>query len=304
MKLLFISSGNTKSGISPIIKNQGNSLIQKGIDVQFYTIQGKGFKGYLKSIFLLKKYLKHNQFDIFHAHYSLSAIVATMAGAKPLVVSLMGSDVIEGGNLKPIIRYFAKNIWVSTIVKSFDMKNSLNYDSAIVIPNGVDTNYFKPIDKITSLQKVNWDQGKTHVLFAASKNRPEKNYSLFKKAIEYIANSGIEAHTLEDVDHSLMPYYYNASDVVVLLSKHEGSPNVIKEAMACNRPIVATDVGDIKENIETTDGCYVVKQNYIEVAGKIQDALNYKQTNGRFKIRHLRSEIISEKLVQLYNDIL
>jgi glycosyltransferase involved in cell wall biosynthesis len=230
--------------------------------------------------------------------------VATLASAKPLIVSLMGSDVIEGGVLKPAIRHLAKKYWTSTIVKSNDMKQSLNYDYTLVLPNGVDTTFFKPIDRNISVAKVKWDPNKIHVLFAASKDRPEKNYTLFAKALAKINVTNIEVHTLEDIDHDLMPYYYNASNVIVLLSKHEGSPNVIKEAMACNRPIVATDVGDIKENIDTTEGCFVVNADPIEVADKIIKAITYEQTNGRFKIRHLRSEIISDKLIELYNNIM
>lgn len=99
MKVLFVSSGNSEFGISPIIKNQGESLKQNGIDLYYFTIKGKGIKGYLKNIPILKKYLKNHNYDIIHAHYSLSAIVATLSGAKPLVVSLMGSDIYGNVNI-------------------------------------------------------------------------------------------------------------------------------------------------------------------------------------------------------------
>ena len=97
MKLLFVSSGNSKNGISTIIKNQGVSLKNQDIELDFFTIEGKGIKGYLKSIPYLKKQLKENKYDIVHAHYSLSAFTASLAGAKPLIVSLMGSDVKSKG---------------------------------------------------------------------------------------------------------------------------------------------------------------------------------------------------------------
>ena len=93
MNILFVSSGNSKTGISPIIKNQGESLINSGANVTFFTIKGKGIIGYLKNVLPLKRLLRKNEYDVVHAHYSMSAFVATLSGAKPLMVSLMGSDV-------------------------------------------------------------------------------------------------------------------------------------------------------------------------------------------------------------------
>ena len=103
MKILFVSSGNSQNGISPIIKNQGESIVKAGIELEYFLIKGKGIKGYFKSIFTLRKHLKNNTYDIVHVHYSLSAIVASLAGAKPLIVSLMGSDVKSNSWFKWIL---------------------------------------------------------------------------------------------------------------------------------------------------------------------------------------------------------
>lgn len=144
MDVLFVSSGNTKNGISPIVFNQGNSLIKLGHDVSFFTIKGKGFSGYLKHIFILRKFLKHHSYDIIHAHYSLSAIVAALAGGKPLIVSLMGSDVKTSFLLKYMIRIFNFFFWNKIIVKSLDMKTSSGIKTVNVLPNGVDFKKFRP----------------------------------------------------------------------------------------------------------------------------------------------------------------
>ena len=140
MNILFISSGNSTSGLSPIILNQGNSLVSIGNSVSYYSIKGKGLKGYLRNIKPLKKYLKENKFDIIHAHFVWCGIIASLAGAKPLVVSLMGSDV--KGNLmnKLLSIVFIKLFWDKTVVKSEDMRRSLYISKVSVIPNGVDFN--------------------------------------------------------------------------------------------------------------------------------------------------------------------
>ena len=82
-----------------------------------------------------------------------------------------------------------------------------------------------------------------------------------------------------------MVWFYNAADVIILPSFYECSPVVIKEAMACNRPIVASNVGDIKKVVGNTLGCFVIdgwdKQEYL---AKIVEALKSKSTQGRTTI--------------------
>ncbi|WP_271782593.1 glycosyltransferase family 4 protein [Aquimarina algiphila] len=305
MEILFISSGNTKNGISPIVFNQGNSLIKLGHRVSFFTIKGKGFKGYLKHIFILRKFLKHHSYDVVHAHYSLSAAVAALAGGQPLVVSLMGSDVKASFLLRYLIKIFNFFFWKKIIVKSQDMKMSCGIKATTILPNGVDFKKFKPFSKKEAIETTGWNPNKQHVLFAANPKRKVKNYHLAQSAFELLHHQDVELHSLTDIPNIQMPAYFNAADVILLTSHWEGSPNVIKEAMACNCKIVAVDVGDIKETIGNTSGCYVTSFNKTEIADKIDKALQYlKQPEGRNHIAHLSSEIIAPKLISIYNDVL
>ncbi|MCK5059333.1 MAG: glycosyltransferase, partial [Candidatus Aminicenantes bacterium] len=157
MKVLFVSSGNTPFDISPIIKNQGGSLKKQGVNPDYYTIKGKGVKGYFKNIFTLREFLKSKNYDLVHAHYSLSGMAAALAGAKPLVVSLMGSDIQSGGIWKIVIRLFQRFRSQATIVKSQRMKDKINLSQAYVIPNGVDFNHFKPMDQKQAGKKIGLD---------------------------------------------------------------------------------------------------------------------------------------------------
>ncbi len=300
MNILFISSGNSTSGLSPIILNQGNSLVSIGNSVSYYSIKGKGLKGYLRNIKPLKKYLKENKFDIIHAHFVWCGIIASLAGAKPLVVSLMGSDV--KGNLmnKLLSIVFIKLFWDKTVVKSEDMRRSLYISKVSVIPNGVDFNRFKPIDKNTAMAITKWDISKKHILFAGDPNRKVKNFKLAKEAFEKCSDMNLELHVLKNIDNKILPYYYSAADVVLLTSLWEGSPNVIKEAMACNRPIVSTNIGDVKEIIGNTKGCIITENNSEDCKHQLISALTFEKTNGRQDIFHLNSKLIAIKLVQLY----
>jgi len=292
MKILFVSSGNTKNGISPIVKNQGLSLSNVGHDISFFTINGKGIKGYLSHVFILRKFLRKRSFDIVHAHYSLSAITASLAGTKPLVVSLMGSDIKASSLLKYCIKIFKTIFWKKVIVKSSDMMTSANLKDADVVPNGVDFQKFKPIHQAKALRITGWNPEKKHILFPSNPKRKEKNYQLAKTAFQKINDDSVELHELVDVPNE------------ILTSLWEGSPNVIKEAMACNCKIVAVDVGDVKQVIADTLNCFVVDFDIDNVSQKLTQALSLPlKTNGREKIKHLDSNLIAKKLITIYNNV-
>ncbi len=305
MKILFVSSGNNFSGPSPIIINQGNSLIKEGVQLHYFTINSKGIAGYSQNIFRLRAFLRTNQFDVIHAHYSWSAFVASLAGARPLVVSLMGSDIKAKTIFKILIRIFAALSWHTVIVKSHDAWVSLGLKKANIIPNGVDFERFKPIEKDTALEVTKWDKLKKHVLFAANPSREEKNFPLAKKAFDNMNYPNAELHFLSGISNELVPYYYNSSDVVLLTSLWEGSPNVIKEAMACNIPVVATDVGDIKTVIGGIEGCYVSPFDAAKLAIGLKNALVFScRTRGRSSISHLNSASVAQELIRLYKNVL
>jgi glycosyltransferase involved in cell wall biosynthesis len=305
MNVLFISSGNSKNGISPIIKNQGESLKKEHIELDYFTIKGKGVKGYFKAIFTLRAYLKkNNTYDVVHVHYWLSAIVASLAGAKPMVVSLMGDDVKAKSWFKWIIYIFNFFSWSMIIVKSKDMYDSLGLKKAYIIPNGIDMSRFRPIDKGLAQKELGWDISKRHILFTSDPKRVEKNFQLVEKALNIIDDKNLELHYLKDIPNEKIFYYYNASDVVVLTSLWEGSPNAIKESMACNRPIVSTNVGDVKDVLSKADGCYISTFNPKDVALKIEKALEHSgTTTGREDIQYLKSEIIAKRVIDIYNKV-
>jgi glycosyltransferase involved in cell wall biosynthesis len=319
MNILFISSGNSISGISPIVKNQGNSLIDVGHDVTFYTLKGKGLKGYLFGSFALRKFIADHKFDVAHVHYGLCAIsffIAQLGLPKkkklPLVISFMGDDLL--GSVAVNNRYTLKSKLLASlnkkiariraqevIVKSSQMSQTLKTMKVSVIPNGVNFQLFKTISKEVALEKTGWTPDKKHILFASNPSRTEKNYALTAEAFQLLNRNDVELHTLVDIPNTSIPYYMNAADVVVLSSLHEGSPNVIKEAMACNCPIVTTPVGDVKETIGNTPGCVIAGFDPTSFCSGLQHALGFNRpTNGRENIQHLDASKVALRLVEIY----
>lgn len=313
MKVLFIASGN-HGVVTPVVKNQADALISEGVEIEWYLLKGKGTKGYLQNIVPLRKHLRENRYDAIHAHYSLSAFVASLAGAQPLLVSLMGSDVKAAGWQKFVIHLFATCYhWNAIIVKSTDMYRALGINRALVIPNGVNLDRFHLIDKEECKTRLGWDAKKKHILFPAKASRSEKDYNLAEAAVRELEHkidmaSEIVLHAFDNTPNDETPYWYNASDAVLMTSKWEGSPNAIKEAMACGCPIVSVDVGDVAERTDGVEGCYIVRNREPrELAEAIEKALAFTdKTKGREKIIEdgLSNHLIAKRIIAIYEHII
>jgi len=302
MRVLFISSGNKAEGIGTIVKNQGDSLIDIGVQLMFFTIKGKGLFSYLKNIMVLRKYYKVHEFDIFHAHYSLSAFTATLAGCKPLVVSLMGSDLKVGYIHKLIIRILAKWQWKNVIVKSESMKRGIHAKSSHVIPNGVNLDKVRP-----AAPSVN-PSAEHIVLFASDPTRHAKNYSLAKEAVSLLDSSQFaQLKVVFSKKHSIILDEINNASVLLVTSLYEGSPNIIKEAMACNCPVVSTNVGDVKWLFGNEPGHFLTGFDPVDVAEKIKQAIAFSEqegrTEGRQRIKKLGLDAVTvaEKVLDCYS---
>lgn len=322
MKVLFVCSGKINNKPGPIIREQGNSLKKKGIDVEFFSINRRGVLGHIKEIFRLRKITSNSSFEIIHAHYGTSALVALFAKGKHVrVVSFMGDDIL-GSNRKDgtltkkslflayINRLNSSLFYNYSIVKSAEMYDKLDHPNKAVIPNGVECDIFKPIEKEKAREKMKWDLNSERVIFVSDPARAEKNYGLAKSSVDLINGQNIQLTCVNGVEQHDLVNFYNAADVLILTSFHEGSPNVIKEAMACNCPIVSTDVGDVNKLLENVDGCYVTDFDPENIRTNILKAIDHRRkhhyTNGRDKIMEMKldSDSVAERIIDLYKSLI
>jgi teichuronic acid biosynthesis glycosyltransferase TuaC len=323
LKVLFVCSGNSKSfdNIAPFIRNQGESLKSFGVDVQYFPIYGKGITGYLKAAFNLRRYLKESPIDIIHAHYTLSGWSALLSfPQKPIVLSLMGADAygeyIDVNRIKFSSRYL---IFLTYLIQPFVKKiicKSRNIESFVylkkkshVIPNGIlleKINYHKHGFK----NELGLEQDKKHVLFLGSKKNRRKNIKLAEAAVNLIDSDDISLVAPHPIPHEKVIKYLNSVDVTIVPSLMEGSPNVVKEAMACNCPVVATDVGDIAWLFGNEPGHFLTSFEPEDSAEKIKLALQFikakGKTNGRQRIVEmgLDADSIAKRVISVYQSVI
>ncbi|MFW5795405.1 MAG: glycosyltransferase family 4 protein, partial [Bacillota bacterium] len=270
MKILIVASGNHNGKLGTVVQNQAKSLVKVGVSLDYFLIKKKGIKGYLEHIVMLFKQLKKQDYDIIHSHYSLSAFATTIvlwfSKKTPHIVSLMGSDIKASSLILHSINFCHRNFWDMTIVKSPSMANDLELNNLIILPNGVEVNKIIELEKgINSGGKLNHTS--IQVLFAADPSRESKNFSLAKKAMKQIPGKLLVVYNKphEEIIETILK-----TDVLLLTSRWEGSPNIIKEAMACNTPVVATDVGDIRWLFGNEPGHFICSFDPEDVAQKIE----------------------------------
>jgi len=232
--------------------------------------------------------------------------VAYLASSRPVVVSLMGSDVLQSRFNRYVIRIFVRFFWNKTIVKSANMNLSLGIDQLVILPNGVNLELFKPMDKTDCRTFLQWSNDKKHILFVSATrlDRYEKNLQLATESVKTTGLEDIELHVVSGIKQSEMPMYLNASDLLLLTSRWEGSPNIVKEAMACNCPVVATDVGDVRWLLEDVKNCEIIASEPYDAAEKIKKVLYTEgYSDGRDKILKLGIDSISiaRRLVEIYS---
>lgn len=303
MKILIACSKNS-GRIAPFITEQVNALSEHGVKTDYFTIEQKGWKGYLKSRASLLKKIKEFQPDIIHAHYGLSGLLANTQRKIPVITTYHGSDI----NNNTVFRFSklsiilsAHNIFVSQ--KNIAKAGVKKYFS--LIPCGVNTSLFYPQDKKECRAKLNLDIAKKYVLFAGAFDNSVKNPSLAKSAVSKLNN--VELLELKGYSREEIVQLINAVDVCLMTSHSEGSPQFIKEAMACGCPIVSVNVGDVEEVIKNTADCYVSdKYDADEIADKLKIVLkSNRKTNGRERVIELGldAENTLERIIEIYNHL-
>ena len=305
-------------GYGSFVKAQMESLRPLGVEWDVLFIDGRRSKwNYLSAVGELRRKLKSRSYDLIHAHFGLSGWVARLQGRVPVVVSFMGDDVLGRftrtgcitlyGRFLQLTSFVLARLVSSVVVKSSEMRARLRLDRAHVIPNGVDLNLFRPVDRDEARRALGLPLPKRFILFPYNPQELRKRYDLIVAAAELARRDIPELEILHvrGVPRERMPLYMNAADVLVLASMAEGSPNAIKEAMAVNLPVITVDVGDTADLIGATEGCFLVPRDGEAIAARIVEVCRRgTRTQGREWIARLSMEKVAREIVEVYAGVL
>jgi len=295
------------------VREQVEGLRARGLRVDVLIVGGKRRKwSYVEGLRRFRSQIRSSAlgggqrqpYDLIHAHYVFSGIIARLQQRYPLVVSFHGAAEMVGwvGLLCRLLAPFANAVTVTSSLH----KTQLGRKDAHIIPCGVDLDLFVPMARKEARQRLELPQDRKLVLFAGIV-RPEKRVDVIEAAVALLqqGDPGVQLVLATGQPHEVMPLYMNACDVLALASDYEGSPVVIKEAMACNLPIVSVDVGDVAQVIGGTEGCYICERDPADMAQKIRLALaRGKRTNGRCAIQSLSSEKTVDSILHIYEELL
>jgi teichuronic acid biosynthesis glycosyltransferase TuaC len=311
--------------LGTFVEQQIQGLKQVGLDLEVVLLDRahKGLTVYLSTGRRVRAAIRGFEPDIVHVMYGgvMADIVTSTVDSRPTVVSFCGDDLLGELLSGPVRKFISKCGVLSShraarrahgiVIKSKNLQDVLPSDVSAskirIIPNGIDFERFKPLDRNSCRNELGWRNDRLNVIFPTNSGDPRKRPELARAAVNAAERLGftVEMHHLRGVPHDQVPIWLNASDVVLLTSLHEGSPNVIKEALACNVPVVSVDVGDVRERIQGIEGCYLAASETADLASKL--ALVHagpRRVAARIKIRDLSIEHVALRLKEFYEEVL
>jgi glycosyltransferase involved in cell wall biosynthesis len=284
------------------VKEQVDDLRRLGLDVEEVRFDGRASSTeYGRAVGSVRRALRSRSFDVVHAHYGLSGAVAALARPRaPLVTTFHGSDY-EGP---------AWQRWVSTVVArrsspivvSESGRRRLFVRDAAVIPMGVDTALFAPMEQAEARRRLGWDETGRYALLAGARRNPVKGAPLFDAAVALVP--GLNGMTLEGLARPDVALVLNAADVLVVASVREGSPLTVRESLACTTPVVAVPVGDVPTVLAGLPGCAVVERHAGALAAGIQGALDAgRDTRLRARAEETSRDAVVRRVAGVYEAV-
>jgi glycosyltransferase involved in cell wall biosynthesis len=281
------------------VAEQVESLRSLGLDVDVLFMDTSHTRfNYLVGCAQVLLKTRRARYDLIHGHYGYAGLVARCQVGTPVVVTLHGSDV-NLASQRPFSR-LAAALADETIVVSPALAGLAHMPKAHIIPCGVDLSVFGPIPREEARRALGIDPRARIVLFPSDPARRVKRFDRFQAACSLI-DPRPEVLTLAGRPHYKVPLYLNAADCVVLTSDTEGSPVVVREALACNAPVVSVDVGDVRQHLEGVVPGAVVPSSAEELAAAIECVLvSGQRSNGRERVQHLDLASIAGRVSHVY----
>ena len=315
---MFPSAASPGSGVFVEEQIKGLRAIGLKVRVLFIDRRQQGALEYYCMGKRIAAAIREFQPDAIHVMYGgvMADRVVRYHHDQPVVVTFHGSDLL-GENLSGWVRKIISRYGVycsrraaqaadAVIVVARHLTRALKGAATSgkirVIPCGIDLDRFKPMDPVSCKQRLGWDPRCFHVLFASSNGDLVKRPWLAGNAVARMHDA--QFHNMTGVPNSEVPLWLNASDALLLTSLHEGSPTIVKEALACGLPVVSVDVGDVAERIEDIEGCHLAAPEPADLAAKIELVRRSgKRLDCRRRLEELSIVKVAERLKNCYREI-
>ena len=309
MRVLVVCSGNAPNFDLPthqaFIYDQVESLkeLDATLEFDYFFITGKGVRGYLACFPQLRQRLKRGRYHLIHAHFALSSLLANMQRRVPVVSTFHGSDINDYR-----LRFFSvladllsrKTIYVSQHLRDKAIHTSPK--KSAVISCGVNLTLFTPRCKQQSRQQLGLSPDRTYILFSSAFTNPVKNYELARSAVALLDDATIDLLELKNYTREQVALLFTAVDLALITSFSEGSSQFLKESLACNCPVVSTDVGDARLVMQGIAGCYLTTHEPANVAASLREALAYAGTvQSRSHVLHYDNQLVAQKIRHVYS---
>jgi glycosyltransferase involved in cell wall biosynthesis len=296
---------------------QTNSLMDAGIRVSTFDIGTthsplRLFRKWRE----LRREIKMLKPDIVHARYGTVVAVLSVLSGLPTIITFCGSDLNSGAavsNFRAYIGRLLSNTAVLAAARIICVSEGLRQalwwrkDNAIVIPDGIDLECFIPGDRNQARKDLGWELDAPVVLFNLGDDPKKKGFELAKASVNVAQNRipNIKLYIVQNIHPSLMPVLYRAADALLLTSLNEGSPNVVKEALACNLPVVSVPVGDVSERLKSVSPSAVVSRDPDKIGKTLVNILlTRKRSNGRDYVQQLALTEIAKRVISTYRSVL
>lgn len=311
---VYPTTHNPHSGT--FIKTLVDSLVEAGVEVEvIHPRPGPTILRYISAAAQVFCKTFSRRFDIIHGHYGQWCLLARLQWTTPVIASFLGSDLLGDVNFAGQLTRKGRlvtwaSLWLckhvaATTVKSEEMRNIAG-DEAIVYSDGINFEVFRPIPRAEARMALGWEQDRYYILFGNNPRLPVKNFALAQAAIQRLSARGTTAELVvaSGLPQATLVQYINASDALILSSYSEGSPNIVKEAMACNIPVVSTNVGDVSQVLGDTSACSVWPPDPDALADGLTRALQQTEpTGGRVAVAFAEQSVVAQQVLTLYGKV-
>jgi glycosyltransferase involved in cell wall biosynthesis len=251
MRVLVVTSmypSESRPGLGVFVRDQVEALRAiDGLDVELFAFEPGGAGRFARAARDLRRAHGKSRFDLVHAHYGLTAWTALALGRRvPLVVTFHGTDLTHR-LVGPLSRVVARLVDFPAPVSASlarlpgaGLPGAGATMAAPVLPCGVNLDRFAPRDRGAARTRLGLDPGGRYLLLPADPARPEKRHD---RAREIATAAGAELLTYGAVGSADVPDMINAANAVLAPSEREGFGLAPLEALACDVPVLSTDVG-------------------------------------------------------------